>query len=154
MKRIALTQGKYALVDDEDYERLVQHKWYYNRGYAVRGASPKILMHRVVNETPEGKETDHINMDKLDNRKSNLRTATRKQNAVNRGTQSNNTSGYKGVSWHKGSRKWCAYIIKDKKTKFLGYFKDKKQAALAHDNAALAAFGEFAVLNIPKAGVS
>lgn len=148
MKTIQLSKGKEALVDDEDYEYLSQWKWYYNRGYAVRGANPKILMHRIVNNTPIGLDTDHINRNGLDNRKCNLRNATRQQNVIYRNKQKNNKSGYKGVSWHKHSNKWIAYVIINKKTKTIGYFKDIMDAVSAFDKKSKELFGEFAYLNI------
>lgn len=148
MKKIHLTQGKYAIVDDGDYEYLMQWKWYYNSGYAVRGANPKIMMHRVINCTPDELDTDHINQNRLDNRRCNLRNATRAQNCVNRKLQSNNTSGFKGVSWHKYHKYWVAFIIKDKKTLTIGRYKNKHDAAAAVDKEALRFSGNFARLNL------
>ncbi len=153
MKEIKLTQGKAAIVDDEDFEFLNQWKWSYNKGYASRGITlqcgkyGRIMMHRVINKTPEGLDTDHANGNRLDNRKSNLRTATRGENCTNRPIQKNNTSGFKGVSWHKYQKRWVAYVIKNKKTIHIGYFSSKEDAALAHNKKSLEIFGEFAVLN-------
>src|ERR1039458_7612826 len=109
MKQLSLTQGKFALVDDEDFEYLNQFKWCYDgKGYAVRrkpGPGSRnygfIWMHRVVNNTLEGMDTDHINRDKLDNRRSNLRTASRTLNNHNRLPAINNVSGIRGVSFNK-----------------------------------------------------
>lgn len=119
MKEIKLTQNKYALVDDENFEKLNKHKWYAFRGekvfYAGRkkkidGKTHLIIMHRIINKTPKGKETDHINGNGLDNRRKNLRSCSHQQNAINRGLNKNNTSGYKGVSWSKKLKKWRVYI--------------------------------------------
>ena len=109
------------------------------------------LAHRLIwfmlhDEWPE--EIDHINGVRFDNRLSNLRVATSRQNKQNRRTQSNNTSGYCGVHWYKQTKKWQAYIDIDGKRKHLGYFKVLEEAARAYNEAALKHFGEFAKLNI------
>ena len=86
MKEIPLTRGKFALVDDEDYEWLSQWKWYCSTtGYAVRGCKNRILyMHREIAKTKPGMLTDHINRNKLDNRKENLRFCSHRENMKNR----------------------------------------------------------------------
>jgi len=139
MKEVKLTQGKYALVDDEDFEWLNQWKWCINsNGYAVRdkhisgsGRNRKkirILMHRFLNNTPDGLVTDHINANRLDNRKSNLRTLTASENIFYSGSRKNNTSGYKGVSWSIARNKWCAQICKDRRVIPLGRFEKLDEA--------------------------
>lgn len=151
MKKIKLTQDKYALVDNQDYDFLNQWKWHFNSGYAMRreylkggkGKSVYLLMHRVIMNTPRGLETDHINMDKLDNRRQNLRVCTRSQNGTNKNIQSNNTSGYKGVTWRKDRNKWKALIA----GKSIGIFSSKTEAAKAYDGKARELYGEFAKLN-------
>lgn len=153
MRKIPLTKGHFAIVDDEDYEELSKYKWYSSLGRAVRGIPKgdnmaKIHMHRVIAQTPEGMDTDHINGDPLDNRRSNLRWATRSQNLSNKGMNRNNKSGFKGVFWFKNYKKWLATIRVDKKRIFLGYFKDKIEAAIAYNNAAIKYHNEFAKLNI------
>jgi len=92
-------------------------------------------------------QTDHKNKDGLDNRKSNLRTCCKSQNMSNRKIQLNNTSGYKGVYWHKYARKWMASIKVNKKPIYLGLFVDPIEAALAYDKNAVEKFGEFADTN-------
>lgn len=139
MKRIKLTQGKFTLVDNGDFEWLNQWKWYLNsKGYAMRGKriSGKqimILMHRLINNTPEGLkfETDHINRDKLDNRRENLRTATRSQNKINTNLRKDNTSGYKGVSWNKNRNRWMAQLHINGKHIHLGLYSTLQGAWLA-----------------------
>ena len=101
MKKIKLTQGKVALVDDGDFEWLSQWKWTYkNGGYAYRsiGSKGHIFLHRAIMKSPKNLEIDHINGNGLDNRRSNLRFATHKQNIRNQQKQKNRTSKYKGVS--------------------------------------------------------
>lgn len=158
-RRIPLTQGKYALVDPEDYERLSKHKWHANKGgatfYAVRWAPRKrqkkltvIYMHRQVLNNPDSEFIDHINHNGRDNRKANLRPATRAQNNCNRKKYDNNSySKYKGVSFQQKNRKWSAQIGLNNKMMFLGYFKKEIDAAKAYDAAARKYHGEFASLN-------
>lgn len=159
MKTILLTQGKYAIVDDEDYEYLRQWKWFYLRGYSVRSVylgkkrngkytGKTEYMHRVIAKTPNGKFTDHVNQDKLDNRGTNLRTCNKAQNSMNRTKQINNTSGHKGVSWNRRLEKWESYIWKSGKKTFLGYFTSLNEAARAYNIKALELHGSFAKLNL------
>lgn len=151
MKKIKLTRGKYAIVDDEDFEWLNQWKWYCSGyEYVVRSETgvksnlrQNIFLHRILMNTPKGMETDHINGNKLDNRKSNLRICTRSQNEINKSLGINNTSGFKGVSWHKNRKKWQGKIQK----KHLGYFDKKKNAIKTYNKTAKKLFGEFAYLN-------
>lgn len=143
-KEIKLTKNKVALIDDEDFEFLNQFKWYFNTGYAMRrNKKQTILMHRVINNTPDGMETDHINRKKLDNRRINLRSCTNQQNQMNSSKMINTTSKYKGVCWHINNKKWQVNI----QNKYLGYFKSELEAAKAYDKAAKELFGEFARLN-------
>jgi hypothetical protein len=138
MKKIPLTRGKSAIVDDDDFEYLSQWKWWYTtRGYAVRQDKGKhIPMHRLINKTPAGFDTDHINRNKLDNRKENLRTVTRSQNFMNINPRKNNTSGCMGVQrCAKGG--WMARITLDYKRIYLGHFKDFKDAVNARKKAEL-----------------
>lgn len=157
-KEISLTQGKVALVDVEDYDYLNQWKWYAHKNkndmfYAIRkikryGKRITIRMHREIIKPPDNMFTDHINRDSLDNRRSNLRICTYSQNRMNSKKNKNNTSGYRGVDWHKIAKKWRACIRINKKNKFLGYFNTKEQAALAYNGAAKKKFREFANLNL------
>jgi hypothetical protein len=159
MKEIPLTKGKVAIVDDDVYDYLMQWKWYYEgTGYAARRArsyelnpGKLIKMHRAIMNVDDSKiEIDHINGDKLDNRRSNLRKANRAQNTANRGPLITNTSGYKGVSFAKREQLYRAYITFNGKQRGLGYHKTKEEAALAYNQAASFYYGEFAKLNEVK----
>lgn len=156
-KLIPLTKGKVAVVDEADYAALSQYKWSArkdgNRYYAERnshlgdGTRIHVQMHQeILGE----KYTDHINGDGLDCRRENLRPATHSQNRYNRGAQSNNTSGYKGVIWDKKRLKWQANIQASGKRFFRGYFGTAEDAARAYDEMALVLHGEFAKLNFPR----
>lgn len=153
MAIISITQGKYALVDDEDFEYVNQFKWQYHyKGYAVStfGKSPNrknVKMHRLIINAPDHLQVDHINGNKLDNRKSNLRLCTNSENQRNTGKKSTNTSGYKGVSWKKGNSKFAAQIQVEGKNKHIGYFHNPVDAAKAYNQKAIEYFGEFALLN-------
>ncbi len=156
-KEIPLTQGKFALVDDEDYEELNKYKWYAYKSkdtyYARRTEYPSgktILMHRVVTNAPKDLVVDHKNGDGLDNRKLNVRICTLSENARNSKRSSNNKSGYKCVYWHKQHRKWVAHLRIDGKMKHLGLFKTAHEAAKAHDKKALELRKEFAYLNFKE----
>jgi|TARA_Y100000034_G_C6768225_1_gene342575 hypothetical protein len=161
MERIKLTQGQYALVDDEDFDELNKYKWcaFWNKPtqsyYVVRKSRKSegfkkqrlIFMHRQIMNVPVGLYTDHINHDTLDNRKENLRLCTASQNHGNRQLNKNNTSGYKGVSWHKRDKRWRTAIRIGGKKKHLGHFKTKEEAMEAYNESAKLFFGEFARLN-------
>ena len=154
-KNIANIRG-YALVDDEDYEELNQYNWYAGnwvggisavRGIWVNGKMKHSSMHGMIMGTPSGMHTDHIDGDRLNNQKSNLRICTASQNAMNKGKPLDNTSGYKGVSWHKLQKSWIAKIVLNKKTVFLGYYEAPLDAAIAYNRAARKYHGAFAKLN-------
>lgn len=152
MKQIPLTQGKFSIVDDEAFDKLNEFRWHLNaHGYAQRNVGSStgtkrsiVLMHRIVVGASTGEEVDHINMDRIDNRISNLRVATKQQNLFNRSKNRNNTSGHKGVVWHKAACKWMATINVMYKQIYLGLFDDINEAALAYQTAAKKYHGEFA----------
>lgn len=156
MKKIELTQGKFTIVDEADYAELNKFNWHYAGGYARRnmrlpnGKRKIVFLHRELMQTPEGYETDHINGDRLDNRRENLRIVTKNQNQRNTKPRKG-TSEYKGVSYYKSKRHktgyWVARIQVDGKVKRLGYFKTEKEAAIAYNKAAKAHYGEYARLN-------
>ena len=155
MKQIPLSQGKLAIVDDEDYDFLMQWKWFYSRGYAVRsvyckkgddGKPQTLWMHKILNNTPIGMQTDHINGDKTDNRKCNLRSVTSQQNLRNQ-AKGGGSSKYKGVSWCPIAKKWRAYIKDNYKQFSLGKYLHEQDAANAYNNAAKKLHGGYARLN-------
>jgi hypothetical protein len=159
-RRIPLTQGKYAIIDPEDFERLNKHKWYAANGghtfYALRHKriGKKYIslgMHRQILQPPGHLFVDHINHNGLDNRKANLRLATCAQNTYNRKQfRKDKTSKYNGVSWREWSKKWAVIICYKRKNIRIGYFKDEIQAAKAYDKAAKKYHGEFAMLNFKE----
>ncbi len=128
---ITLTQGKKAIVDDEDYEWLSKHKWNFHRYPKRRDGKEGLLMHRAIMKPPDGYEVDHINRNTLDNRRSNLRIVSRKQNADNRGMFKNNTSGVKGVSIHKG--KYQASYRHNGKLIYIGRYGTIEEAKQAYE---------------------
>lgn len=110
-------------------------------------------MHRLIMGFPKGKCVDHINHNGLDNRKKNLRICTNKENKFNRLKSNNNTSGYKGVLFHKGEKRnkhWVAVLGINKQKKYGGYFDTAKEAAEAYNKLALKYYGQFANLNVIK----
>lgn len=159
-KEILLSRGKFALVDDGDYEFLMQWKWcarsnskvfYAGRNMRTWPGRKTILMHNVVLPPKPGFTVDHINGDGLDNRKANLRLATKQQQMGNRKQLSGTTSRFKGV-WRSDSksRPWKSAISKDGKPFCLGYFYTEEEAAEAYDVASKEKYGEFAKLNFPE----
>ena len=161
MKRIPLTNGYFAIVDDEDYESVSRFKWYSQRhgdcDYAccliymghVGGTqkNAKMKMHQLIMRPPVGLEVDHRNQDGLDNTRGNLRLCTRAQNCMNRRSRKATSSIYKGVCWFKNNRKWCARIWVGGRNIRLGMFVDEIKAARAYNAAAKQYHGEFAWLN-------
>lgn len=159
VKKISLTQGQVALVDNEDYDWLNQYKWYADkrRGnfYAIRsswknGKHYPVYMHREILKLKRGdkRQGDHINHNILDNKRENLRICTNRQNGMNQKVHSNSTSQFKGVCWHKVAKKWIANITIEGKTKHIGLFGLEENAALAYNKAAKKYFGNFAYLNV------
>lgn len=152
MKVIELTRGQVAIVDDEDFSELAQYRWYFMTvGYAARCLYPSkkvVYMHRQITGAQKGEQVDHINENKLDNRRANLRIATKAENMRNRGAPTNSTTGLKGVSVQANTKRFrCGIKLKDGTKLYLGYFKSAKDAAHAYDEAAKLHHGEFARLN-------
>jgi hypothetical protein len=164
MQYIELSQGKRAMVDDEDYEWLSQWKWslFHNKnragnGYAVRNiyeggrVKERIYMHRAITNAQPGQEVDHADRDGINNQRANLRIATRQENSRNttKKVQRDLTSQYKGVSRKNKNWGWLAGITTDEGYVGLGTYQTERMAAIAYDRAALQYHGEFASLNFP-----
>ncbi|HET6455301.1 MAG TPA: HNH endonuclease [Armatimonadota bacterium] len=142
--------GGVMLIDKVDLPIITGRKvWLYHGYPAIWRKGNRVYLHRVILEAQSGEMIDHINRDKLDNRRRNLRLCTKRENSYNRqGPNSNNLSGYRGVSWNRG---WVAQIQADGQHFRLGRFKSKEQAARAYDEAALRYFGPFeGKLNFPQ----
>ena len=160
MKQIALTQNKFAIVDDKDFEELNQFKWYAQKGnstfYAVRsvynnGGQTLIKMHRQILGLTDIKiHCDHKDHNGLDNQKSNLRECSNIENQRNRKSQIGSSSKFKGIYFNKLTGKWLGQIMVGKERIYLGLFTDEFEAAEAYDNAAKEHFGEFANLNFKE----
>lgn len=161
MKSIPLTQGATALVDDEDYPMVAQHKWHLLSGACqyARMNIPRLpekkhnrglLMHRLILDPPTGISVDHINGDGLDNRRCNLRLATTSENGRNSRRPKSNTSGYKGVCYLKRNDCYQAQIQSGQgKILYLGVYKTAEDAGRAYDAKAREIYGQFAKLNFP-----
>jgi hypothetical protein len=153
------------MVDDADYEMCAAESWYADvyrsknivrRVYASRhirkddGRWTTQYLHRFILGISDPRvKVDHRQGIGLDNQRGNLRAATNMQNSHNQVVRSDNTSGFKGVTWDKAKRKWRALITVEGKKLHIGYFSDALQAALAYDAAAREHFGEFALCNFP-----
>jgi len=147
MKKLSLTKGYITLVDDEDFEKLSRYRWKVvdsGKPYAARseyvggGKFRTVYMHREL--CPTDKTVDHINGESLDNRKSNLRPATRSQQAINRKSK---VDGPKGVQFRLDSDMYRAYLG----NRYLGQFASKTEASNAYDKAAIKEYGSFARVN-------
>lgn len=160
MKEIKLTQGQVALVDDEDFERVNQFKWFaHNTGYAFRAVrnirvngkrQTQTLHGFIMGDNPLKLDIDHANLIPLDCQKHNLRFCTQSQNCANRGPFKKGSSKYKGVSFVPHINKYVSRIQKDKKLLILGYYIDEVEAAKAYDRKAKELFGQFARVNFPE----
>ena len=155
-KLIFLTQGQFAVVDDDDYERVNQFKWHAAKQqrnddfYAVcritKGSRKKTSMQNFITGAEMPLLTDHINHNTLDNRKVNLRVGTKRDNELNRKSRKNSSSKYLGVSKKKGG--FEVNLCSNGINYYLGLFQDEKLAALTYNSAAKEIHGKFAYLNV------
>lgn len=152
---IPLTRGYTALVDDSDYNRVRAVKWLFvGSGYAGRfvtrnGNKKLVYLHRFLLNAQPGQRVDHINGDRLDNRRENLRVVTPSQNLQNRKGSPHTTSGRKGVCWHRERGKWHVRISVNGTRIHLGYHDDLETATLLYDAAARHFFNGYARPNYP-----
>ncbi len=160
-RRMYLGEGEWTIVEPEDYYRMNNFKWQISGNgrvfYAVRnvkagpGRTRMVNLHREIMKAPKGLQVDHKNWDTLDNRRANLRLATRAENIHNRRKRSTKTiSRYTGVHLDKETGRWVARIQYQGKRIWLGSFESEIEAARAYDRAALKYHGEFARLNFPR----
>lgn len=162
MIEIKLGNGLFAKISEEDGDLLSLGSWSAHKsksGYyacmrkTIGGIRTRVWLHSLIMEELIGRPltkdelVDHINQDKLDCRRENLRIANRAQNNANKSKRKGTSSKYKGVSWDKKRETWRSYIVINKKLKHLGLFSDEKDAARAYNKAAKEVFGEFATLN-------
>lgn len=149
MKKIKLTQGKFALVNNKDFKYLTQWKWTLsgNKQYAYRQIESKktiIYMHRLILTCPKNLIVDHIDHNGLNNQRKNLRLSNKSLNGANqRPSKKNKSSKYKGVTWQHKPKKWKAQII----DLYIGLFNTQLEAAKAYDKKAKKLFGKHAFLN-------
>lgn len=149
MARVKLSQGAFALVDDDDLELLGPRSWSLStEGYAVAKINGKQKrMHRIIMQAKDSEVVDHINGDKLDNRRANLRLCSHAENRRNGRTRRDSSSGYKGVRFEPRTGKWQAYISHDGKYRNLGCYSTKEHAAMAYNEEAIKQYGIYAKLN-------
>ena len=157
--KIQLTKGKYALVDEDDFDKVkdipwhaheVQYSTYARWDKQSNHVREKVYLHRFLLDAQKDVQIDHANYDTLDNRRANLRLANKMLNMRNRRKVKRggiSSSEYKGTSLVKATGKWHSYIHVNKKRINLGYFENEIDAAEAYNAAALEHFGEFALLN-------
>lgn len=153
MKKIVLSQGKKAIIDDDDFDEISKFKWtMHSEGYAYRmiyypDHQKCVLLHRLIMKAVKGQEVDHLNGNKLDNRKKNLRFCTSGENKANQKIRADNTTGHKGVWQDKRNGRYYAYINFQGKRYCLKGYATAKEAATAYNQKALELYGSFARLN-------
>jgi len=154
-KALRLHKGASTTLDDADYDRAKAFHWHkttngYVAGYVVEQGGRRVYLHRWLLDAQPGQFVDHIDGNKLNNRRSNLRLVTRSQNQANRRHNRTSRSRYKGVTWHKRRKRWMARIQVRGRRITIGYFNDPLQAAYEYDAFARNYFGEYARINFPQ----
>jgi len=151
VRLIPLGDGFYAYVDAADYEWLSQWKWYICSGYPARTENRKLVfMHRQIMHPPKGKIVDHMDGNKANNCRCNLRVCSPLENQQNKRKRVGSASRYKGVFYDKSCDKWRARCRYGGKTRTIGRFDLEVDAARAYDRAAVLHLDEFARLNFPE----
>lgn len=159
MKQIQLTKGQVALIDDEDFDDISQYRWFavaprqkdYTHSWyaATKTGGRNISMHQLLMNPPIGSCADHIDHNGLNNRRSNLRITTTRENSWNTNKHKNCTSKFKGVAWNREKSKWQVRICINGKEKHLGWFHNEIEGANLYDFVAIQFFGPFAKVNFP-----
>ena len=153
-RRCIMKNGASFIFDSQDEEIVKLHSWSIARGRVRTTVDGKtVYFHQFVLKPPDGAEVDHVNGNKLDNRRCNLRVATHSQNNQNKRLRRDNTTGYKGVCFDKRAGKYIAYINANGARTYLGYFDDSLLAAMAYDRAAIRLHGEYAKTNFGTGGI-
>lgn len=134
-------KGEYFVIDKEDYDKIKEYRWTINHGY-WRNKRAGADLHQIIMGKQDGLVVDHIDRDKNNNRKSNLRFVSQIKNSQNRSKQYNNTSGVTGVRFHCNTNKWQARITFNNKKMSLGYYWDKEDAIKARLRAECELFGK------------
>ena len=132
-----------TLIDLDDIDNIIPYRWHLDDSNGYIANNTIGYLHRYIMNFPKGMIVDHINRNKLDNRKCNLRVCSKQQNNINKSKQSNNTSGYTGVYWNKRRCKWVAQIKVNSKKIHLGYFENKEDAIESRKKAEEKYFGEY-----------
>lgn len=149
MKLIRTTQDNSILIDDGDFDLVSRHRWYLTNGHATTVVNGKtVYIQRLILGEPDG-VVDHINKNKLDNQRRNLRVLSPSQMRMVDGPRRGGTSSFKGVSWSANRQRWVACITIAGENRQLGYYDNEVAAAQAYDDAARQHYGEIAYLNIP-----
>lgn len=139
-------------IDEEDFDKIKKYRWRLLSNNCIsawnENFTKEFLVHRLIMNVSDGKiKIDHIDGNRYNNKKSNLRLCSNAENNRNTSKRITNKSGYKGVSWEKRFSRWRATITFEGKQIHLGTYKDITEAAIAYDKKAKELFGEFAWLN-------
>jgi hypothetical protein len=156
MKEIQLTNGGVTLVDNEDFNELKKYKWFAHREKSttyvwrhLNGSRKMVKIHRqILNAMDSSIKIDHIDGNGLNNQRNNIRLCNDQQNSMNTKIRRDNSSGYKGVSYHAKNKKWRATINFNRRQISIGCYGNKEDAAVAYNQKAIELFGEFARPNV------